>query len=102
MLKFITLTVLAIVIVGLLVFRKTREPIMGICATAIGLDAKKKERKEKILGLLGEGGELSNSDIREALRVSAATARRYMDELEREGKAEQVGKVGHAVTYRLK
>jgi len=27
---------------------------------------------------------------------------RYLDELEKEGKVEQVGKAGHAVTYRLR
>lgn len=79
---------------------------MGICATAIGLDAKKRENKEKILELLkknhstphqatgvdgtGQAGlgnkELSNADIREALGISDRSVIRYMDELEREGK----------------
>ncbi|MBI4159766.1 HTH domain-containing protein [Candidatus Wolfebacteria bacterium] len=49
-----------------------------------------------------EREELSNAEVRMALGVSSRTAVRYLDELEAEGKIEQVGKVGHAVTYRLK
>lgn len=58
-------------------------------------------QKQKIMGLLQER-ELSNTDIRGVLGVSSRTAVRYLDELEKEGKVEQVGKIGHAVTYRLK
>ena len=47
-------------------------------------------------------GAISNSEIRKALGVSSRTAVRYLDELEKEGKVEQVGKIGHAVTCRLK
>lgn len=49
-----------------------------------------------------ERRELSNTEIRKALGVSSRTAVRYLDELEKEGRVEQVGKAGHAVTYRLK
>jgi len=52
--------------------------------------------------MLTEQGELSNAKIRETLGVSSRTAVRYLDELEKKGKVEQVGKIGHAVTYRLR
>lgn len=47
-------------------------------------------------------GELSNADIRNALGIFERSVVRYMDELEHEGKAEQVGPTGRGVTYRLK
>ena len=74
---------------------------MGICRVALGQSRKKEERKEKILELLEERGELSNSDIREALGVSRRSVARYLDQLEREGKVEQTGEIGRGVTYRL-
>lgn len=104
--------VIIVVLFILLLTKKTREQVVGICATAVGLDAKKRENKEKILALLqkgsasaqgsGETRELSNSDIREALGVSDRSVIRYMDELEREGKVEQVGNTGRGVLYRLR
>lgn len=96
------LIILGIVIVVLLLARKTRDKVVGICATAIGLDAKKREHKEKIEAILKERGSLSNSDICEAIRISDRSVIRYMDELEREGKVEQVGNTGRSVTYRLR
>lgn len=98
--------------------QKARESAGGICAVVLGQSARKQGNKEKILAILRERarsspspqsnsgqagqGELSNSDIREALGVSAKTAVNYLDELEREGKVEQVGNTGQSVKYRLK
>ena len=80
----------------------TKEELVGICASAIETASQKESRKQKALALFADKPELSNSDIRKALGVSSRTAVRYLDELEHEGKIEQVGKVGHAVTYRLR
>lgn len=77
------------------------EELAGICRSAIETASQKEIRKEKALAMLAER-QLSNSEIRKALGVSSRTAVRYMDELERQGKVEQVGKIGHTVTYRLK
>ncbi|MEX2008393.1 MAG: HTH domain-containing protein [Candidatus Spechtbacterales bacterium] len=90
---------------------KTREELVGICKAAIETASQKEVRKHAALALLRERGAsdsaqgkgvLSNAEIRSALGVSGRTVVRYMDELEAEGKVEQVGKVGHAVTYRLR
>lgn len=89
-------------VVLLLLFRKTREPIAGICSMAMEQTVQKNANKEKILSLLREKGQLSNTDIRAALGVSERSAVRYLDELEKEGKAEQVGLTGRSVIYRLK
>jgi len=103
---------LVVVVVGFVLFvsRKeakrhgtsAKEEFVGICASAIETASQKEARKQKLLAFLKEKKELSNSEIRKALGVSSRTAVRYLDELEREGKIEQVGKIGHAVTYRLK
>ncbi len=42
---------------------------------------------------------LSNNDVEKMLGISDATATRYFDELEKEGKVKQVGKTGNAVYY---
>ncbi|MDD5071784.1 MAG: winged helix-turn-helix transcriptional regulator [Patescibacteria group bacterium] len=96
------LIIIGIAIIILLLTRKGREAAVGICAAAIGQDAKKRENKEKTEALLKERGSLSNSDIREALGISDRSVIRYMDELEKEGKVEQVGSTGRGVVYRLK
>ena len=80
----------------------TKEEFVGICASAIETASQKEARKQKALAMFEGSKELSNAEIRKALGVSSRTAVRYLDELEKEGKIEQVGKVGHAVTYRLK
>ncbi|MDP3956084.1 MAG: HTH domain-containing protein [bacterium] len=79
-----------------------KEEFVGICASAVETASQKETRKQRALAMIQERGQLSNAEIREALGVSSRTAVRYLDELEKEGKVEQVGKVGHAVTYRLK
>lgn len=61
----------------------------------------KEERKLEILRLMGEKGQISNDEVEKALGVSDASATRYLDELEREGRIRQVGKTGRFVTYTL-
>jgi predicted HTH transcriptional regulator len=80
----------------------TREELVGICVSAIETASQKETRKQKALAMIQELGELSNAEIRKMLGVSSRTTVRYLDELEREDKVEQVGRVGHAVTYRLR
>ena len=63
---------------------------------------KKDENKEKILEFLHENEKVVNNDIEKFLGVSDATATRYLDELEKENKIEQIGKTGHSVYYVLK
>ena len=109
-LLFIIALVIIIVIFVLLVSRKeagkhgtsTGEEFVGICRSAVETASRKEECKQKALAMFAGKPELSNAEIREALGVSSRTAVRYLDELERECKLEQVGKIGHAVTYRLK
>ena len=62
---------------------------------------KKSENKKKILESLKEKGRVVNNDVEKLLGVSDATATRYLDELEKEGKVRQIGTTGHAVYYLL-
>ena len=96
------LIIIGIAIVALLLSRKTREQAVGICSSALDQTVRKSANKEKALAFIKERGEVSNAELREALGVSERTAVRYMDELEREGKVEQVGNTGRGVLYRLK
>jgi DNA-binding MarR family transcriptional regulator len=63
---------------------------------------RKNRNKQSILILLEQHGSLSNAEIREHLDVSPRTVVNYMDELEQDGKVEQVGYIGQGVVYRLK
>jgi len=63
---------------------------------------KKAENKEKILQLFQETEKVQNNDVEKLLGVSDATATRYLDELEKEGKLTQRGKTGQGVFYTLK
>jgi len=83
-------------------FAQGKEKIMGICEVTMESVVKKNERKERIVDLLRERGLLSNTELRAELGVSERSVVRYLDELEREGRAEQVGKTGQAVTYRAR
>ena len=62
---------------------------------------KKQENKEKILDFLNQKGKIQNNDVEELVGVSDATAERYLDELEKEGKISQHGEVGQGVFYTL-
>jgi predicted ArsR family transcriptional regulator len=101
--------IIAVLILALVLTREGRRVIKngaqnfaGICSVALEQTVRKDANKQKIMELLKEKGELSNADIRAALGVSARSVVRYLDELEHEGKVEQVGKIGRAVNYRVK
>ena len=96
---------LGLVLIVVLIWPKGRNKIartaVGICNTAVDRIVRKNANKKKILALLGERGELSNSDIRDELGVSGRTAVRYMNELEKGGKVEQIGDTGKYTHYKL-
>lgn len=66
----------------------------------IGEDERmKRERKSKILEEISRSGKITNDEAQQLSGVSDATAERYLDELEAEGKIRQVGKTGIKVYY---
>jgi predicted HTH transcriptional regulator len=64
--------------------------------------AKKTENKQKILTFVQEHGKVQNNDVEKLVGVSNATAERYLDELEKEGKLIQHGTIGQSVFYTIK
>ena len=68
------------------------------------LNPEQSEQKQKhiqeVLELAKQKGEIKNDDIQYALGVSDATATRYLDELEKDGKLTQSGS-GKGIIYRL-
>lgn len=65
---------------------------------------KKAENKEGVLRALSNSreGRITNNEVERLLGVSNATAERYLDELEKEGKLIQHGEIGPNVFYTLK
>jgi len=62
----------------------------------------KAENKQKILAFVQEHGKIQNNDVEKLVGVSNATAERYLDELEKEGKLTQHGTIGQNVFYTAK
>ncbi|MCK4386708.1 MAG: DUF977 family protein [Candidatus Pacebacteria bacterium] len=74
-----------------------------------GQSKKKQENKAKILEFLREHGknlpagrQVTNNNVEKLCGVSHATAERYLNELEKDGKLTQHGKIGQNVFYTLK
>jgi predicted HTH transcriptional regulator len=88
---------------GLVVyFLVHRKKSIGIATYVAKQKNEKEARKEKILEMIREKGNVTNNDIETVLGVSDASATNYLQELEREDKIEQVGERGRFVSYRLK
>ena len=113
----IILIIIGIAVVVILLTRKGREKVVrpvqnkvvGICAIALDQTIRKNANKKKTLAFIQEkahstssGQGVSNEEIREYLGVSRRSAIRYLDELEKEDKIEQVGDIGRGVVYRLR
>lgn len=84
-----------------MLIRKKRS-VSGIAVHAEKQYNEKQVRKEKIVEFLKEKGTAVNDNIEALLGVSDITATRYLQELENEGRIEQVGSTGRYVSYRLK
>lgn len=60
---------------------------------------KKEAGKRRIMNFMAGEGEITNHQTQDLLKVSDATATRYLEELEQEGLVRQVGRRGRAVHY---
>ena len=63
------------------------------------LQDRKEQAKQKILELFKIKSKIKNHDVVKALDISRASAERYLDELEKENRLKQAGKVGKYVYY---
>ena len=59
-------------------------------------------KQQTLLDLISSKTKVSNSQVQKLLKVSDATATRYLDELEQAGEIQQVGKTGRSVYYAKK
>lgn len=60
---------------------------------------RKRKKLEKIMGLYLKKQAVTNDDVEKLLHVSDATATRYLQQLEKEGKIMQTGRTGTGVSY---
>lgn len=95
---YIVLTIVALagIALGMYIARRNGN---GLIAEQ---SAKKAGNKQKILVFVQEHGEIRNNDVEKLAGVSNATAERYLNELEKEGRLTQHGTIGKNVFYTLK
>ena len=62
----------------------------------------KEQRKQRILKELAEKEKIRANEVADIFTISRITAFRYLEELEQEGKIEQIGAFGPNVYYQLK
>ena len=97
--NILILIIVAVVGVALGAYFTSRKSVDGLISEQ---STKKAENKEGILEFLQNNKKVTNNDVEKLVNVSHATAERYLDELEKEGKLTQHGKIGQNVFYTLK
>ena len=60
---------------------------------------RKRKKLDKIMTLFDRSPQITNDEVEKLLRVSDATATRYLSILEKEGKIKQNGRTGKGVSY---
>ncbi|PIR97643.1 MAG: hypothetical protein COT91_00255 [Candidatus Doudnabacteria bacterium CG10_big_fil_rev_8_21_14_0_10_41_10] len=84
--------VLGFIIGGLVVYSYMKKK-------TVMLAVPKEEGKKMILDHLEKHGRIANGEVQSIVNISDASATRYLDELEKEGKVKQVGDTGSGVYY---
>ncbi|MBL7045902.1 MAG: DUF977 family protein [Parcubacteria group bacterium] len=97
--NILILIVVAVVGIALGAYFTSRKSVDGLISEQ---SKKKAENKEQILEFLRNNKKVTNNNVEKLVKVSHATAERYLDELEKEGKLTQHGKIGQNVFYTLK
>ena len=77
----------------------SKSRILAINRAARG---RKKTRKEKVIEFARDRRNITNDDVQNLLKVSDATATRYLEEMEKDGIIQQKGKTGKGVYYTVK
>jgi len=94
--NYVILIIVALVGIALGMYIARRNANAGFIAKQV---EQKTENKKKILAFVQEHGKIQNNDVEKLAGVSNATAERYLDELEKEGKLTQHGTIGQGVFY---
>ena len=97
--SYLVLIIVAVIGIALGMYIARRKANAGFIAKQV---EQKAENKEKILSFVQEHGKIQNNDVEKLAGVSNATAERYLDELEKEGKLTQHGTIGQGVFYTSK
>lgn len=74
-------------------------PHGDLVAANAKIQSTKRKRMDKIMARLSEKGRITNDEVEKLLRVSDATATRYLETLEKENRIKQTGKTGTGVFY---
>ena len=94
--NYFVLIIVAIAGIALGMYIARRNATSGFIAKQM---EQKSENKQKILAFIQAHGKIQNNDVEKLAGVSNATAERYLDELEKEGKLTQHGVIGQGVFY---
>lgn len=94
--NYFILIIVALAGIALGMYLARRNANAGFIAGQI---AKKTENKRKILTFIQTNDKIQNSDVEKLAGVSNATAERYLDKLEKEGKITQHGTIGRSILY---
>lgn len=97
--NYTILIIVAIAGIALGMYLARRKANAGFIAKQV---EQKAENKQKILDFLQTHEKIQNNDVEKLAGVSNATAERYLDEMEKEGKLIQNGVIGPNVFYTLK
>ncbi len=97
--NYLLLIIVALAGIALGMYIARRNATVGFIAKQMETKA---ENKQKILAFVQEHGKIQNNDVEKLAGVSNATAERYLDELEKEGKLIQHGTIGQSVFYTTK
>lgn len=97
--NYFVLIIVAVAGIALGMYLARRKANAGFIAKQM---EQKAENKQKILAFVQEHGKIQNNDVEKLAGVSNATAERYLDELEKEGKLIQHGTIGQSVSYTSK
>ena len=97
--NYVVLITVALAGIALGMYIARRNANAGFIAKQV---AQKAENKQKILAFVQTNGKIQNNDVEKLAGVSNATAERYLDELEKDGKLTQHGEIGQSVFYTLK
>jgi len=63
--------------------------------------AEKEAHLAQVLAYAKSHDAVTNEEVQHLVGVSAATAERYLDELEKDGKLSQIGATGKSVSYKI-
>jgi hypothetical protein len=77
-----------------------KNKVLELLAKAkLAIQSRKRKKLDKIMTLFLKNSKITNDEVEKFLHVSDATAERYLNILEKEGKIKQTGKTGHSVFY---